>query len=102
LTARDTRGFKQSIHKPKIKRRRFGMAAEELSPKRRSRRERVQTPKAVELNRKRRETHGQDGSSEDETEDTIEVGEVAPTAPQLKRTTETSAFLKDRVVATKI
>jgi hypothetical protein len=35
----------------------FGMAAEELSPKRRSRRERVQTPKAVELNRKRRETH---------------------------------------------
>jgi hypothetical protein len=77
------------------------MAAEELSPTRWPRRQRVQTPKAVELNRKRRETHGQNGSSEDETEDTIEVDVVAPTAPQPKRT-ETSAFLKDRVVATKI
>ncbi len=72
-----------------------------LSPTRQSHRERVQTPKAVQLNRKRREMQGQNGSSEDETEDTIEVGEVVPAAPQPKRT-EISVHLKDHVIATKI
>ena len=39
---------------------------------------------------------GQNGSSEDETEDMIEVDEGAPAAPL------PSAYLKNRVVATKI
>lgn len=77
------------------------MAVEGANPTRRSNRERVRTPKAAELDRKRRETRNQNGSSDDETEDTIEVVETAPAAPQPKRT-EISSHLKDRVVATKI
>jgi hypothetical protein len=52
----------------------------------------------VALNRKRREMRGQNGSSEDETEDMIEVDEGAPQP----RRTKISAHLKDRVMATKI
>ncbi len=77
------------------------MAIEEGSPTRRSGRERVQTPKAVELGRKRRETRGQNRSSKDETEDIIEVDKRVPAPPRPRRT-EINAYLKDRVVATKI
>src|SRR5579871_7004453 len=63
------------------------MTVEEGSPTRRSGRERGRTPKAVEFNRVMR---GQNGSSEDETEDTIEVDEGAP-APPRPRHTEISA-----------
>jgi hypothetical protein len=77
------------------------MAVEEGSPTRRSGRERVRTPKAAELNNKKRGIRDRNGSSEDETEDVIEADEgvLAPLRP---RRTEINANLKDRVVASKI
>jgi hypothetical protein len=58
--------------------------AEGASPTRQSTRERVQTPKAREWR-----------------EDTAEVMETVPNAPQLKRT-EITSHLKDCIVATKV
>ena len=77
------------------------MVVEEGSPMRRSGRERVQTPKAVEFNMRKRGMRDQNGSSEDETEDIIKVDEGAP-APPWPRRTEISAHFKGIVVATKI
>jgi hypothetical protein len=62
---------------------------------RRSSRERVQTPKALEWNQGRARAVSSD------REDTIEVIEEAPTAPRSKRT-EMSSHPKECVVATKV
>jgi hypothetical protein len=61
---------------------------------RQSSRERVQTPKALEWNKRRSRAASSD------VEDTIEVIE-APAAPQAKRP-EVSSHLKERIVATKV
>ncbi|PMD33650.1 hypothetical protein L207DRAFT_517696 [Hyaloscypha variabilis F] len=61
---------------------------------RQSSRERVQTPKAVEWNKRRSRAASSD------IEDTIKVIEV-PAAPQAKRP-EVSSHLKERIVATKV
>src|ERR1700710_3310506 len=61
---------------------------------RQSSRGRVQTPKALEWNKRRSRAASSDA------EDTIEVTE-APTAPQGKRP-EVSSHLKERIVATKV
>lgn len=61
---------------------------------RQSSRERVQTPKALEWNKRRSRAASSD------VEDTIEVIE-APAAPQAKRS-EVSSHLKERIVATKV
>ena len=60
-----------------------------------TRRERVQTPKALERN------YGRSRTMSSDIEDTIEVVEMAPAAPKSKRT-EISLHLKERVVATKV
>jgi hypothetical protein len=62
---------------------------------RRSSRERVQTPKALEWNKRRPRAMSSD------VEDTIEVIETVPVAPQSKRT-KINAYLKERIVATKV
>jgi hypothetical protein len=77
------------------------MVVEGASPTRRSDRERVQTPKAVQWSRKTRGTRDLNGSSEDETEDTIETVETPPAAPQPKRTA-INAHPTDRIVATRL
>ena len=77
------------------------MVVEGASPTRRSDRERVQTPKAVQWSRKTRGTRDLNGSSEDETEDTIETVETPPAAPQPKRTA-IDAHPTDRIVATRL
>jgi hypothetical protein len=77
------------------------MVVEGASPTRRSGRERVQTPKAVQRSRKRKGTRNLNGSSEDETEDTIETVETPPAAPQPKRT-DINAHPKDRIMATRL
>jgi hypothetical protein len=62
---------------------------------RRSSRERVQTPKALEWNKRRPRAMSSD------VEDMIEVIETVPAAPQSKRM-EINAHLKERIVATKV
>lgn len=62
---------------------------------RQSSRERVQTPKALEWNKRRSRAVSSD------IEDTIEVIEEPPAAPQSKRT-EISSHFKERIVATKV
>jgi hypothetical protein len=62
---------------------------------RQSSRERVQTPKAVEWNKRRSRAMSSDA------EDTIEVIETASAVPQSKRL-EISSHFKERIVATKV
>lgn len=59
-------------------------------------------PKVVAFHGKGREMRGQNESSEDETEDMIEVDEGAPAAPQPRRTEISTHLIKYRIVATKI
>jgi hypothetical protein len=68
---------------------------ESASVTRRSSRERIQTPKALEWNQGRSRAVSSDG------EDTIEVIEEAPATPRSKRT-EVSSHPKERVVTTKV
>jgi Zinc knuckle len=65
------------------------------SPTRQSSRERVQTPKARELNRRQLRMESSD------TEDAIEVVDTIPAAPQPKRT-EISTHLRGRITTTKV
>ena len=65
------------------------------TPTRQSSRERVQTPKARELNMKQLRMESSD------TEDAIEVIDTIPAAPQAKRT-EISAHLRGRIAMTKV
>jgi hypothetical protein len=74
---------------------RRGTTMEGAGLTRQSSRERVQTPKAVEWNKRRSRAMSSDA------EDTIEVIETAPAAPQSKRP-EISSHFKERIVATKV
>lgn len=69
--------------------------AGEASPTRQSSRERVQTPKARELNMRQLRMDSSD------TEDAIEVIDTVPAAPQAKRT-EINTHLRDRIATTKV
>ena len=67
---------------------------EEGSPTCRPGRERVQTPKAIKPNRRKKGVRGQNANSEDDTEGMTEVDEGVQTPPRPRRT-EVSAHLKD-------